>query len=59
MCKTCGESVDHLFLHCEVTTKMWSVLLQLIGAVWVMPRRVSELLGSWRGPLGNRLALHL
>jgi hypothetical protein len=40
MCKTCGESIDHLFLHCEVATEMWSALLQLLGVAWVMPRRL-------------------
>jgi hypothetical protein len=27
MCKTCGVSIDHLILHCEVATEMWSMLL--------------------------------
>ena len=27
--------------------------------VWVMPRSVSECLGSWRGQVGNCTALHL
>jgi hypothetical protein len=22
MCKTCGESINHLFLHCEVAMEM-------------------------------------
>jgi hypothetical protein len=34
-------------------------VFQLFGVVWVMPRRVSELLGCWRGQLGNREVLHL
>jgi hypothetical protein len=38
---------------------MGSALLQLFGVAWVMPQKVSELLGSWRGQLGNRMALHL
>jgi hypothetical protein len=49
MSKHGRESIDHLFLHCAVATKIWSVLLQLFGIDWVMPRRVSECLGSWRG----------
>jgi hypothetical protein len=59
MCKTCRESINCLFFHCEVVTEMWSALLQLFGVVWVMPQRVSGLLISWRGQLGNRMALHL
>jgi hypothetical protein len=31
MCKTCGESINHLFLHCEVASEMWSALLHLFG----------------------------
>lgn len=45
-CKTCGESIDHLFLYCKVATELWSALLQLFGVEWVMPQTVSELLGS-------------
>jgi hypothetical protein len=25
MCKQCGESIDHLLLHCEVVTEIWNV----------------------------------
>jgi hypothetical protein len=46
MCKKCGESIDHIFLHCEVATELWSALFQVFGVVWVMPRRVSEFLVS-------------
>jgi hypothetical protein len=42
MCKTGEESIDHLFLHCEVATEMWSALLQLFGVAWVMSCKVSE-----------------
>jgi hypothetical protein len=33
MCKTCGESIDHLFLQCKVVTELWSALLQLFCVV--------------------------
>jgi hypothetical protein len=59
MCKKCGESIDHLLIHCEVVTELWSAHFQLFGVAWVMPRRVSELLVSWRGQLGNRNALKI
>jgi hypothetical protein len=55
MCKTCGESFYHLFLHCMVATKLWSMILQLFGVGWVMPRSVIEMLGSWTGQRGSRL----
>jgi hypothetical protein len=59
MCKQCGESIDHLFLHYEIANDIWNVFLQLIDVDWVMPRSVSDCLGSWRRQLGNRLALHI
>lgn len=33
MCKNCGESIDHLFLHCRIATELWSTILQLFGVV--------------------------
>jgi hypothetical protein len=72
MCKKCGESIDHLFLHCEVgesidhlflhcevATKFCSALFQLLSVAWVLPQRVSELLVSWRRQLRNRNALKI
>ena len=49
MCKKCEEFIDHLFIHCEVARNLWNLLLNFFGVVWVMPRRVSELLVSWGG----------
>ena len=57
MCKHCGESIDHLLLHCEVANEIWNVFFQLFGVSWVMPRKVSDILESWRGQLGNRHVL--
>jgi hypothetical protein len=48
MCKNSEESIDLLLLHSEVERDFWSSLFNLFG-VWVMPRRVRELLVSWRG----------
>jgi hypothetical protein len=59
MCKKCGESIKHLFLHCEFATELWNAILQLFGIDWVIPQRVSDLLGSWRGQLGTRHALQI
>jgi hypothetical protein len=59
MCKQCGKSIDHLFLHCEVPTELWTMFLQLFGVIWVMPRKVSDCLGNWRGQVGNRLAMRI
>jgi len=54
LCKTSEESIDHLFMHCMVATELRSMILQLFGVVWVMPRSVKDMLGSWRGQKGNQ-----
>jgi hypothetical protein len=46
-----------IFLHCMVVTELWSSILQLFGVVWVMPRSVKEMLGSWRGQKGNQMLM--
>jgi hypothetical protein len=38
---------------------MWSALFQLFGVAWVMPRRVSKLLKSWRGKLEHHTILKM
>jgi hypothetical protein len=43
VCKSCGESIDNLFLHCMVATELWNTILQMFGVVWVMPTDVGEL----------------
>ena len=47
MCKRCGESVDHVLLHCPTTYELWSMVFCLFGIYWVMPYKVSEVLASW------------
>jgi hypothetical protein len=47
MCKKTGESVDHLLLHCDVASVLWSSLFSRFGMSWVMPRRVIDLLACW------------
>ena len=47
MCKRCGESVDHLLLHCPFAFEMWSMVFCLFGICWVMPQRVVDLLDCW------------
>jgi len=54
MCKSSGESIDHLFLHCMVATELWRTIMQMFGVEWVMPRSVKDMLGSWRGQKGNQ-----
>lgn len=51
MCKRSGESIDHLFLHCEAARELWNVILSLFGVERIMPRRVIELLDCQRGQI--------
>ena len=37
-----NESIDHLFLHCDFSFRLWSNIL--IGTEWVPPRSNTELL---------------
>ncbi|RVW49097.1 hypothetical protein CK203_084438 [Vitis vinifera] len=47
LCQKCGESIDHLLLHCERTREV--LLLSFFGVSWVFPLLVKETLISWRG----------
>ncbi|KAK9995838.1 hypothetical protein SO802_020524 [Lithocarpus litseifolius] len=49
MCKGCGESVDHLLLHCPIAWELWSLVFCLFGVQWVMPYSVLELFEAWQG----------
>ena len=52
MCKNCGESVDHLLLHCPIACELWSLVFCLFGIYWVMPQKVIELFESWQDKFG-------
>jgi hypothetical protein len=47
MCKKTRESVDHLLLHCDVASALWSYLSSCFGMSWVMPKRIIDLLVCW------------
>jgi hypothetical protein len=47
MHKKTGESMDHLLLHCDVASVLWSSLFGCFGMSWVMSRRVVDLLVCW------------
>jgi hypothetical protein len=49
MCKDDGESIGHLFIHCPVVKELWDAVLSLFGVMWVMPRRVRNLIEGWHG----------
>jgi hypothetical protein len=47
MCKRDWESINHLLLHCDGTSALWSALFNRFGLLWVMPRRVIDLCACW------------
>jgi hypothetical protein len=53
MCKSTGESVNHLLLHCPTAQELWNLIFTLFGISWVMPRGVDDVLFCWSGSLGN------
>lgn len=59
MCKSNGESVDHLFLHCSVAMDFWYMVLGLFGVSWVMPQSILGLLACWQDRLGRHRNSHI
>ena len=47
MCKSNGEFVDHLLLHCPIAIDLWDMLPCLLGVTWVMSLSVRDMLESW------------
>lgn len=51
LCKFCGEapeSVNHLFLHCEVVWEVWCIALRWWGIKWVVPSSIKSLFIWWQ-----------
>jgi len=59
MCKCNGESVNHHLLHSPFATDLWSMVLELFGVCWVMPKTVVELLSCWSGHFHHHRNEHL
>ena len=53
MCRHCGETVDHLLLHCEMAYWLWSFVFITFGLSWVIPRSIPDLLFGWWNWLGK------
>ena len=53
MCKSNGESVNHIHIHCPITMELWFMVFTLYGIHWVMLKIVVEILASWKGSLGD------
>ena len=51
-CYLCGcaeESINHILLHCPVLSWLWKIIFAIVGAHWVFPKTVREVIISWRG----------
>ncbi|KAL0015045.1 hypothetical protein SO802_002114 [Lithocarpus litseifolius] len=58
MCRQCGETVDHLLLHCVTAHRLWSLALRSFGVSWVVPSSFHDLLfgwWNWFGKLSSRI----
>ena len=53
MCRSKGETVDHLLLHCGKAYQLWSLVFRSFGFSWVLPRSVADTLFGWWNWLGK------
>ena len=54
MCKCDDETVEHLFVHCEVARALWLGVLGYVCVSWVLPRKVEDVLRSWHRKLRDK-----
>ena len=50
LCENAEETVLHILLHRPIAKILWDLTLSLLGIQWVFPKKVKEVLVSWRGP---------
>ena len=51
-CTMCGkenETINHLFLHCEVAVQVWNDFIRRCGIAWCCPKNIAEAANAWRG----------
>lgn len=53
MCKTSGETIDHILLHCEVARALWNTAFGLCGLEWIMHCWEVDLQACWRVQFGS------
>ena len=47
LCKSDGETIDHLLLHCKIACSLWYAIFTRIGLSWVMLSNVAGLFACW------------
>ncbi|WMV13212.1 hypothetical protein MTR67_006597 [Solanum verrucosum] len=46
-CECETETINHLFLHCKETVKLWQIFINKRGISWSMPGSIKEALACW------------
>ena len=49
LCKKDNETLNHLFLTCDFSTRIWYKIIQKFGRAWVIPRSALDLLSLGQG----------
>ena len=44
MCRKGSKSVNHLFLHCSVAQRIWTIIIQKFNLAWVIPQDINHLI---------------
>ena len=55
-CCTClcsGEDVDHILIHFEAPSQLWSFAFKSFEVSWILPKRMFDPLAGWRNCLGK------
>lgn len=52
LCKCNGENANRPLLHCGEVSWLWSFASRSFGVAWVLPKRVIDLLATWRNWFG-------
>ena len=47
MCRSNGETVNHLLLHCGKAFQLWSLVFRSFGISWVLLRSIVDTLFGW------------
>ena len=58
-CKLDRETVNRLFLHCEIANELWYVIFSHFRLAWVMPSSVADLFACWWTRGSSRSAIVL
>ena len=53
LCRSNGETANHLLLHCGKAFQLWSLVFRSFGISWVLPRSIADMLFDWWNWLGK------